>query len=280
MSSTLETPSGKGIQDENFPVGSWLLSSHVRPHIAVYYAFARAVDDIADNPDLSSQEKIHRLEAFDNALLLGQGNPHEVSKALQLRKTCLEKHIPLQYGLDLIVAFKQDAIKTRYTHWNDLLNYCMYSAVPVGRFLLELHQESFQNYPAADALCSALQVLNHMQDCQRDYCLLDRIYLPQQWMHTCGADTQDLLKTSMTPNLSRVIHLCLDEVEHLLRFAKTLPYSIRNLRFRMECAVVVSLAWRLLFRLRHQDTLAQRVALSKKDFFIGGFHGILQALWS
>src|SRR4051812_40149661 len=134
----IETPSGKGAGDENFPVGSWLLPRPLRPHVAAYYAFARAIDDIADNPDLDAGDKTRRLDAFGAALAGGSADPH-YAKAEALRLTLAATGISARHGLDLISAFKQDAIKRRYADWNELIDYCLRSASPVGRFLCDLH---------------------------------------------------------------------------------------------------------------------------------------------
>src|ERR1700761_4265964 len=109
----LETPSGKGAGDENFPVGSWLLPRALRPHVAVFYAFARAIDDIADNPNLNPDEKIARLAQLARALETGSQDS-ALAKADALRVSCMATGVPVRHGLDLISAFKQDAIKTRY----------------------------------------------------------------------------------------------------------------------------------------------------------------------
>src|ERR1700759_5117553 len=103
----IETPSGKGAGDENFPVGSWLLPRPLRPHVATYYAFARAIDDIADNPDLKAEDKLRRLDGFAAALVNGSTDP-DYAKADALRHTLAATGISAAHGLDLISAFKQD----------------------------------------------------------------------------------------------------------------------------------------------------------------------------
>ena len=183
----IETPSGKGAGDENFPVGSMLLPARLRPHVAKFYAFARAIDDIADNPDLASEDKIARLDGFDRALTGALDDDDAYAKAYAIRDSCAETGVPVKHCRDLIVAFKQDAVKTRYRDWDDLIGYCDNSASPVGRYLLDLHGESRDGYRYSDALCNALQVINHLQDCKDDYLTLDRVYLPEPWLHAAGA---------------------------------------------------------------------------------------------
>ncbi|MBY0422931.1 MAG: squalene/phytoene synthase family protein, partial [Parvularculaceae bacterium] len=134
-----ETPSGKGAKDENFPVGSLLLPKRLRPHVATYYAFARAIDDIADNGALPDDEKIRRLKAFDAALRGEPGYGAEYEKAHALRDSMQSTGVPTVHGSDLVAAFVQDCEKRRYQSWEELLGYCRLSANPVGRYLLDLH---------------------------------------------------------------------------------------------------------------------------------------------
>lgn len=277
MAATVETPSGKGSGDENFPVGSWLLPARLRPDIARYYAFARAIDDIADNPALEPQEKIRRLDGFARALETGEGGP-EFAKALSLRASMIETGVPFRHGLDLTVAFKQDAVKRRYRDWDDLMGYCNNSAAPVGRYLIDLHGEGRHCYAASDALCNALQVLNHLQDCQADYRNLDRVYLPEPWLAEAGGTVGDLDAARASPALRRTIDRCLDGTAELVRQARPLPDLFRNRRFAMEAAFIWRIADRLLEELRRRDPLAERVVLTKGQFAASGLWGVAQAL--
>ena len=121
----VETPSGKQARDENFPVGSWLLPAHLRPHIANYYAYARAIDDIADNPNLAPKDKFSRLDRFEK-VLRGEEKPEKsLHKARAARDSMLAMGIDLQHGIDLVTAFKQDDIKLRYKTWDELIHYCL-----------------------------------------------------------------------------------------------------------------------------------------------------------
>ena len=274
MTTQIETPSGKGAGDENFPVGSILLSRRLRPHVAAFYRFARAADDIADNPDLSADNKVHRLAAFDAAIADGAGDPAAVGAALRLRDSLLETGVPLRHARDLLAAFTQDATKLRYADWGDLMGYCSLSASPVGRYLLDLHGEDRSGFAASDPLCDALQVLNHLQDCRDDHRALDRVYLPQDWMAAEGSGLDDLQADRASPGLRRVLDRCLDGVDALLARAAALPPALRSRRLAMESAVILRLARRLSARLRHQDPVAGRVALSKLDFARCGVAGI------
>lgn len=265
MDQQIETPSGKGAGEENFPVGSRLIAGRLRPHVARFYAFARAIDDIADNPALAPADKIVRLEAFA-AALDGAGDPAGApapAKAVALRESLRRTGVPARHGLDLVAAFKQDAVKQRYADWRELMGYCRYSADPVGRFLLDLHGEDRGLWPFSDALCSLLQVLNHLQDCADDYRRLDRVYLPESWLAAEGESVAALAAPAASPGLRRVIDRCLRGVEELLDPAAELPRRLASPRLAMESAAIVALARALTEALYRRDPLAVRVELAR-----------------
>src|SRR5215469_302330 len=196
LEAAVETPSGKGRADENFPVGSFLIRRDLRPHVHAFYRFARNADDIADNPTLAAAEKVRRLERMEEILDGAAGTDSPAATAM--RASLLATGTTFQHCRDVLRAFKLDATKLRYTDWADLMEYCRYSASPVGRQLLDLHGESRKTWPANDALCSALQVLNHLQDCADDYRLLDRVYLPTEDVAQFGASIEDLAQPAST----------------------------------------------------------------------------------
>lgn len=276
--SPVEAPASKDADGENFPVGSFLISAELRPAVAAYYAFARAIDDIADSPDLSPDEKIARLDGFDKAVQ-GQNDAPGFEKGRNLGRVLMERGVDLACARDLTVAFKQDAIKGRYADWGELANYCRYSANPVGRFLIDLHGEGADAYAPSDALCTALQVLNHLQDCGDDLREIDRVYVPADWMAEEGSGVDDLRKPALTKGLRRTLDRMLDECERLLEIAGPLPAKARDRRFAMECGTIVALGARLTALLRDGDPLATRVALSKRDFAAAGLRGVLQGVF-
>lgn len=271
---TVETPSGKGAGDENFPVGSFLLARRLRPHVALFYGFARAIDDIADNPKLSPDEKIKRLDGFADAITGRISGVPGYEKAYRLRPSLAETHVPAKHCTDLVAAFKQDAVKLRYKDWDDLMGYCYLSAAPVGRYLLDLHGESKDGWPASDALCNALQVINHLQDCADDYRNLNRVYLPQDWMAAEGADMAALGAPHASPALRRVLDRCLDATDALLVTAQELPHRLASRRLAMESAAIVEIAVALTARLRRRDPLARRVELGLPAFLLCGIKGV------
>lgn len=276
--AVIETPTGKGAGDENFPVGSFLLPERLRPHVAAFYALARATDDIADNPDLSPEEKIARLDRFERAIAGEAPDDPAVAKAREAARSAAEAGVSVRHSVDLLHAFKQDAVKTRYADWRELMGYCALSASPVGRFLLDLHGEDPAKYRYSDPLCDVLQVLNHLQDLRDDYRALDRVYLPQDWMAEAGTTVEDIEAERASPGLRRVIDRCLDGCEDLMTEARRLPSALDDRRLAMESAVIVRLADRLLKLLRRGDPIAGRVALTKRDFLCCGVRGTVAGL--
>ena len=278
-SALVETPSGKDTAYENFPVGSILLPSRLRPHVAVFYAFARAIDDIADNPDLAAEEKIRRLSGFE-AALLGRNQDAAFAKAHRMRDSLAATGVPVRHCLDLVAAFKQDAVKLRYRDWEDLMGYCILSAAPVGRYLLDLHGGSRDGYACSDALCMALQVINHLQDCQDDYRRLNRVYLPGDWLAAEGARVEELDGPLASPALRRAIDRTLDATERLMLDARRLPGGLASRRLAMESGAIVAIADALIERLRRDDPLASRVQLGKPAFLVCCLKGAVTGLIS
>jgi farnesyl-diphosphate farnesyltransferase len=263
-SHIVETPSGKWRSSENFPVGSFLIRRDLRPHVHAFYRFARNADDIADNPALTAEEKIRRLDRM--AAILDGEPANDSPAASAMRESLIKTRTTAQHCHDILHAFRLDAVKLRYRDWEDLMAYCRYSASPVGRQLLDLHTESHKTWPASDALCSALQVLNHLQDCADDYRRLDRVYLPLESLAAQGIGVESLAVGAASPELRRVLDGLLDRTGRLIDDARTLPPLVTSSGLRWECAVIVELAARLLRRLRRGDPLASRVKLRKLDF--------------
>lgn len=281
----IEAPSGKDADYENFPVGSFLLPKKLRPHIQTFYHFARAIDDIADSPTLYPELKISRLEGFAEAVQ-GKGTVKPgYDKGWAMAESLKETGITPQHCLDLIAAFVQDCKKSRYDNWDDLMGYCILSAAPVGRYLIDLHggqKAGFDDgaaYAASDALCNALQVLNHLQDIKDDYQTLDRIYLPGDWMLAEKVSEAHLSKDVTAPALRRVIDQCLDETDKLIVEARALPKALVSKRLAAESAAIINIADKLSTLLRTGDPLASRVKLSKFEYFCCILKGIRQTIF-
>lgn len=271
-----ELPSGKGAGDENFPVGSFLIPARLRPHVARFYAYARAIDDVADNAELAPEEKLRRLDGFA-AAIRGETDDPAYIKAHRIAASLRETGVTTRHCLDLISAFKQDSVKGRYADWDELVDYCNRSAAPVGRYLLDLHGEDEAAYPYSDGLCNALQVINHLQDCQSDYRELDRVYLPGDWLAAEGAAVEDLDRSAATPGMRRVLDRALAGTRELLAAAVRLPGGLRG-RLAYESAVIIKIAARLIVELERRDPLAERIELTRPQALRCGVAGVISAL--
>ena len=260
--TTVEAPSGKDRNAENFPVGV-LIAPRLRPHVHAFYAFARNADDIADSAAFAPAEKIARLGVMEDVLLgrRDEGSP----TARALRASLAETGVTPDHARDLLHAFRQDSTNGRTADWAALMEYCRYSAMPVGRYVLDLHGAPESARGPSDALCAVLQVLNHLQDCAKDLAELDRCYLPLDMLDAAGASVSDLRLPAETPALRVVFSTLLDRCDELNRAAAALPARTNGARLRLECAMIVALARRLTARLRHGDPLAARVKLTRGD---------------
>jgi hydroxysqualene synthase len=261
--ASVESWSGKDRQDENFPVGSWLIHRELRPHVHAFYGFARNADDIADSPALSADEKVARLDIMEH-VLLGRSDSGSPS-ALRLRESLVQTGVTSRHACELLIAFRRDAIKQRYATVEELYDYCRYSAAPVGRYVLDLHGESHCTYAPSDALCQALQILNHVQDCVQDLRTLDRCYIPEALLAEFDCSIADLQRREETDGMRCVFDSLLHRVDRMTRFAVDLPKQTKDRRLRLETAVIVGLATRLAARLKNEDSIAGRVRLKKID---------------
>ena len=185
-----ELRSGKSHRDENFPVASWLIHPRHRAPILAFYHFVRTADDIADHAELKPDEKLALLDQLDADL---DGASDRNPEAVALRKELAQRGLSPRHAKDLLTAFRLDVTKLRYRDWDDLIGYCAYSAMPVGRFVCDVHGESETVWPANDALCAALQIINHLQDCQADYRNLNRVYVPQDALAAAGIEVEALV---------------------------------------------------------------------------------------
>lgn len=263
VQANVESWSGKDRGDENFPVGV-LIRPDLRRHVHAYYAFARNADDIGDSPVLPSGEKIGRLNHME-AVLLGRETGGAPS-ATALRASLAETGITPRHATDLLIAFRQDAVKNRYASWDELYEYCRYSAMPVGRYVLALHgEDEAATFPPSDALCTALQVLNHLQDGQKDLAEIDRCYLPDDLLASHGARVDDLAAARESPGLRHVFNDLLAHCARLNAEAANLPRACRDRRLRLETGVILNLSCRLTRHLQQRDPVAGRVKLSKVD---------------
>ena len=258
MTLAAELRSGKTSKGENFPVASRLLEQRHRKPILAFYEFVRTADDIADHARLSAGEKIALLDRLE-ASLLGQSATEP--EGVALREALAERGLDARHARELLAAFRLDVEKSRYSDWNELIGYCRYSAMPVGRFVLDVHGEEKALWPRSDALCAALQIINHLQDCAVDHRTIDRVYLPADMLATHGATVEMLAARQASPQLRAVIDDICERVGVLLEQSRPLSDDVRNPRLALEIAVIQRLAERLTGMLRTHDPLAERVHL-------------------
>jgi len=273
MITPAEARSGKGHRDENFPVASRLIHPRHRAPILAFYEFVRTADDIADHATLTPPEKLALMDQLE-ATLLGRNDDDPV--AVALRSQLAARQLTPRHAQDLLTAFRMDVTKLRYRDWDDLIGYCTYSAMPVGRFVLDVHGESRALWPANDALCAALQIINHLQDCGKDYRNLDRVYIPLDVLETTGGRVEELGVGPASAGLLDAIHRLARRTGDLLRDSRPFSAGIEDGRLALEVAVIQTFAERLAAVLARRDPLSQRVHLGKAG--VAGF-GLVGLIW-
>ena len=272
MATAGELRSGKGHRDENFPVASWLIDARHRAIILAFYEFVRVADDIADHATLKADEKLAQLDRLEQNLL---GNGAGNAEAVRLRGALAERGLSPRHAQDLLTAFRMDVTKLRYDNWNDLINYCTFSAMPVGRFVLDVHGESRATWAANDALCAALQINNHLQDCGKDFRELNRVYIPLDAFAAAGAAPEELGAPRASPKLLRCIHDLAARNERLFAEGASFSAQIQNTRLALEVSVIHSYARHILALLQARDPLSERVHLSKAQFAVYGLSAVI-----
>ena len=271
MSSASDLRSGKTHRDENFPVASWIIHPRHRALILAFYNFVRTADDIADHATLSADEKLRYLDLLE-AELLGKGDTQ--AEAVRLRAALAERGMPPRHALDLLTAFRMDVTKLRYENWDEVVHYCRYSAMPVGRFVLDVHRESTSTWPASDALCAGLQVNNHLQDCGKDFRELNRVYLPRDALAASGASVEELGAAKSSPQLLQCLQALAIKTEALLNEGRALAPQVRDFRLGLEVSVIQAFADKIVAMLRVRDPLSERAHLSPLELIAYSFGGM------
>lgn len=271
MTQVSEALSGKSHRDENFPVASWIVAERHRDAIMGFYRFVRAADDVADHPTLPALEK-HRLLDRLEAALTGRGAAEP--EAEPLRRALLARAMAPTHALDMLVAFRQDVETARYRDWEAVMAYCAHSAMPVGRFVLDIHGEDRALWRGNDALCAALQMINHLQDCGKDFSMLDRVYLPTETLAAHGAAVADLGGPAATPALRAALTGLARRTAGLLEDSAGFASGIVDGRLALEVAAIQRLAEALTRLLLTRDPLRERVHLSKARMLAVATRGV------
>ncbi|WP_076862414.1 squalene synthase HpnC [Bradyrhizobium mercantei] len=271
MTTASDLRSGKTHRDENFPVASWIIHPRHRALILAFYNFVRTADDIADHATLPAEEKLRYLDLMEAELL---GNGETQREAVNLRRALAERGMPPRHALDVLVAFRLDVTKLRYETWDDVIDYCRYSAMPVGRFMLDVHGEDVSTWAASDALCAGLQINNHLQDCGKDYRNLNRVYLPRDALAAAGATVEMLGEAKSQPALLKCLQALAVRTEALLDESKSLAAEVKDFRLGLEISVIQAFADKIVNMLKVRDPLSERVHLSKVELLLQSLGGV------
>jgi len=252
---------------ENFPVASRLLPKDLRKPIAVIYTFARRADDYADEGELTDDERINALNDFSSKLeQIEQGEFVDDSTFIALADVIQQHNLPLSLFHDLLTAFKMDVSKTRYTNFGEVMEYCRYSANPVGRLLLYLNNAaSPQNLGMSDAICSALQLTNFLQDISQDIEENDRIYIPRDEMEQFGVTENDIRNKITNQATRKLIEYQIRRTLKLMQAGAPLGKVLKG-RMGLELRLTIMGGSRILYKLNQQfDNVFSRPRLSKWD---------------
>ena len=275
--------SGKTFTDENFPVASFVINKSVQKYIRTFYFFARTADDIADHSALLSKEKIKILTYFDNILKLEKKT--NITVLNNIISFFPEIPFAKKYSRNLLKAFLMDAKGKKYYTWNDLVYYCKYSANPVGRFVIDLIyqkkkllQTNFEEiYLASDSLCTSLQIINHLQDCRKDFEELRRIYIPKSFFKKYSVDKEILKLKDSNANFLDLVSEMIEKVEILLVKSDKGLRMIKPWSLRKETLIILNIAKRLSYLLKTNDVLRKNVKLSRIDLIFCFIKGIIKS---
>ena len=217
------------------------------------------------------RDKLAYLDLLE-AELLGRGDSQP--EAVNLRRALAERSMPPRHALDVLIAFRMDVTKLRYENWDEVIHYCRYSAMPVGRFMLDVHGESTSTWAASDALCAGLQINNHLQDCGKDYRDLNRVYLPRDALAAAGASVEALGERRASAPLLQCLHSLAARTEVLLNESKSLSAEVKDFRLGLEISVIQRFADRIVQLLKVRDPLSETVHLGPVELLAHSVGGI------
>lgn len=263
---------------ENFPVASILLPAHLRPAVETIYHFARSADDLADEGNALPDQRLAALCAYEDALQrIEARQPAQNPLFERLAAVIEERRLPLQPFRDLISAFKQDVVTTRYASFDVLLDYCRRSANPVGALMLHLYQAATpDNLRDSDAICSALQLINFWQDIAVDW-EKGRIYLPQDDMLRFTFSEEDLARGRTSGDFRDLLAFEVARARAMLLSGAPLARRLKG-RVGWELRLVVQGGLRILEKIEAVDfdVFTRRPKLGKADWLVL----LWRALWA
>lgn len=252
---------------ENFPVASFLLPKSIRGDVALYYRFAREADDMADEGNITETERLDKLNQYEKDLRDALAGSSDKSFQVALVESIRSRSINHQHFFDLISAFKQDVVKSRYYTFDEILHYCNRSANPIGRILLELQSiHSEEAVKMSDSICTALQLTNFCQDISRDV-EKGRIYFALDEMSRFSVNEKDILKKNATQSVLNLIKFNVERTDEMFLHGEGL-YNYISGSFKLEIKWTVKGGREVLNKIRRQnyDTLNKRPKLTKLDF--------------
>jgi squalene synthase HpnC len=253
---------------ENFPVASWLLPSRLRGPARLVYAFARQADDFADEGDDTSQQRLDKLASFERELdMIERGQPATLPLFELLAPVVRERRLPIQPFRDLLSAFVQDVTKTRYEDFGEVMSYCRRSANPVGRLLLHLFGETdARSLAYSDGICSALQLINFLQDIPIDYAK-GRIYLPADERRRYGIAEAQIAAGDAGGRWAPFMRFQIERARRMLQAGAPLGRVLKG-RVGLELRTIVLGGERILAKLHHSngDVFGRRPILDKRDW--------------
>ncbi|KAF3998959.1 squalene synthase HpnC [Glaciimonas immobilis] len=255
---------------ENFPVASWLLPARLRPAVQAIYAFARSADDLADEGDARPQERLSALDDYELALdRIEQHNTTVDALFNPLHKVIDQYGLPIAPFRDLLSAFRQDVVTTRYENFEDLLDYCRRSANPVGCLMLHLYgAATSQNIRDSDTICSALQLINFWQDVAIDW-EKSRIYLPLDDLQRFGVDATHIATSRCDAKWRNLMRFEVGRTRKMMLDAAPLAVRLPG-RIGWELRLVVQGGLRILERLEsvNYDVFRHRPTLGRWDWLV------------
>ena len=255
---------------ENFPVASILMPRRLRKPVAAIYHFARAADDIADEGDLTDEERLRQLDEFRTELRHIAFHEKPQTALFQNLEAEIRQHtLPMPQFHDLLDAFSQDVVKKRYQNFDDLLDYCRRSANPVGNLLLHLYGEATPvNIAYSDAICTALQLINFWQDVAKDWAI-GRVYLPHDELAQYGVTEEHIAQGIADDAWRNMMKFQVDRARALMISGKPLG-TILTGRIGLEMRMIIAGGLRILDKLEseHYDMFRHRPVLKPFDWVI------------
>jgi len=262
---------------ENFPVASHLLPRHLREPVSVIYAFARTADDFADEGDYNPAERLQLLADYEARLqCLMDGEPVTDPIFIALGDVIQRHGLPIELFRDLLSAFTQDVTQQRYASFSDVLDYCQRSANPVGRLLLFLYgHASSAKLALSDHICTALQLINFLQDLTQDFDEHNRIYLPQDEMQTYRVSEAHLRNRISDNAMQQLIQLQIQRTSALLLAGAPLGNQLPG-RIGFELRLIIQGGGRILQKLHNNGGDVFRRPRLRKSAYLAIFWDALQ----